>query len=150
MSRSIRHQFSFPHPPEMVWEYLTRSELLELWLMKNNFEPVVGHRFQFHTKPVASLDFDGIFHCEVLEIVPFKKLSYSWTSGPGDGQITLDSVVVWRLEKTSKGTDLFLEHSGFAKEENLDFYKRLTDGWIEKLHKIDDLLKTSPHGTINA
>jgi uncharacterized protein YndB with AHSA1/START domain len=150
MARSIKHQFSFPHPPEMVWEYLTRSELMELWLMKNNFQPVVGADFQFRTNPIPSLDFDGIFYCRVLEIVPFKKLSYSWQSGPGNGEITLDSVVVWKLEATDKGTELFLEHSGFAKEENLNFYNGLTNGWIEKLQKIADLLNTAQHVNPNA
>ncbi len=150
MARSIKHQFSFPHPPEMVWEYLTRSELMELWLMKNTFQPVVGTDFQFRTNPIPSLDFDGIFYCRVLEIVPFKKLSYSWQSGPGNGEINLDSVVVWKLEATDKGTDLFLEHSGFAKEENLNFYNGLTNGWVEKLQKIADLLNAAQHVNPNA
>lgn len=150
MTRSIKHQFSFPHPPEMVWEYLTRSELMELWLMKNNFQPVVGTDFQFRTNPIPSLDFDGVFYCRVLEIIPFKKLSYSWQSGPGNGEITLDSVVVWKLEATDKGTELFLEHSGFAKEENLSFYNGLTNGWIEKFQKIADLLNAAQHVNPNA
>ena len=102
MTKSIKHQFFFPHPPETVWEYLTKSELMELWLMKNDFQPIVGLDFQFRTNPIPSLDFDGIFYCKVLEIVPFKKLSYSWKGGPGNGEITLDSVVVWKLEPTIK------------------------------------------------
>ena len=150
MARSIKHQFSFPHPPEMVWEYLTKSELMELWLMKNNFQPIVGADFQFRTNPIPSLDFDGIFYCRVLEIVPFKKLSYSWQSGPGNGEISLDSVVVWKLEATGKGTELFLEHSGFAKEENLNFYNGLTNGWMEKFPRIADLLNTAQHVNPNA
>jgi uncharacterized protein YndB with AHSA1/START domain len=150
MTKSIKHQFFFPHPPEMVWEYLTKSELMELWLMKNNFQPVVGADFQFRANPIPSLDFDGIFYCKVLEIVPFSKLSYSWRSGPGDGKITLDSVVVWNLQRTDKGTELFLDHSGFAKKENLDFYNGLTKGWIEKFQKIADLLNASQYGNTNA
>ena len=150
MTKSIKHQFFFPHPPEAVWEYLTRSDLMELWLMKNNFQPIVGADFQFRTGPIPSLDFDGIFHCKVLEIVPYKKLSYSWTGGPGEGKITLDSVVVWRLEPTDKGTELFLEHSGFAKKENLDFYNGLLHGWLEKFDNIAKLLNTAQHGNTNA
>ncbi|MEJ0055352.1 MAG: hypothetical protein WDN75_06675 [Bacteroidota bacterium] len=46
MTKIIKHQFFFPHPKETVWEYLTKSELLEQWLMKNNFQPIVGHDFQ--------------------------------------------------------------------------------------------------------
>ncbi|MDB5029507.1 MAG: hypothetical protein JWP71_228 [Mucilaginibacter sp.] len=104
--------------------------------MKNDFQPVVGLDFQFRTNPIPSLDFDGIFYCRVLEIVPFKKLSYSWKSGPGGGEITLDSVVVWKLQPTDKGTDLFLEHSGFAKKENLSFYNGLADGWVKNIQKM--------------
>ncbi|MEO5893628.1 MAG: SRPBCC domain-containing protein [Ferruginibacter sp.] len=149
MIKSINHQFFFPHPPETVWEYLTRSELMELWLMKNNFQPIVGFDFQFKTNPIPALDFDGIFYCKVLEIVPFKKLSYSWTSGPGDGKITLDSVVVWKLQAKDKGTDLFLDHSGFDKKENQNFYDGLNHGWVEKFNKIEELLKAAHHGTTN-
>ena len=150
MTRSIKHQFYFAHPPEIVWEYLTKSELMEQWLMKNDFQPIVGFDFQFRTKPIPSLDFDGIFYCRVLEIIPYKKLSYSWKSGPGDGEITLDSVVVWKLQPADKGTDIFLEHSGFSKKENLNFYNGLAQGWLEKFDKIAELLKASQHGNTDA
>ncbi len=150
MAKVIKHQFFFPHPIEKVWEYLTTSELMEQWLMTNDFQPIVGFDFQFKTKPIPSLDFDGIFYCRVLEIVPFKKLSYSWKSGPGEGAITLDSVVVWKLQPTDKGTEVFLEHSGFAKKENLNFYNGLNHGWLEKFEKIDQLLNAAQYGTTNA
>jgi len=150
MTKSIKHSLFFPHPPEAVWEYLTKSELMEQWLMKNTFQPIIGFDFQFQTKPIPSLNFDGIFYCKVLEIVPFKKLSYSWKSGPGDGKITLDSIVVWKLQPTDKGTELFLEHSGFAKKENLDFYKGLSHGWLEKFENIAKLLNAAQHGNTNA
>ena len=150
MAKIIKHQFFFPYPKEIVWEYLTKPELMEQWLMKNDFQPIVGLDFQFKTNPIPSLDFDGIFYCKVLEIVPFKKLSYSWKSGPGDGKITLDSVVVWKLQPTDKGTELFLEHSGFAKKENLNFYNGLMHGWVEKLNNIAKLLNAVQHGHTNA
>lgn len=140
MEKNIKHQFTFPHPPEMVWEYLTKPELMELWLMRNNFQPVAGADFQFMTGPIASLDFDGIFYCKVLEITPFKKLSYSWRGGPGEGKITLDSVVEWKLVPTDKGTELYLEHSGFGKEEHPDFYPGMNKGWEEKLQNIAKLI----------
>ena len=150
MTKSIKHNFFYPHPPERVWEFLTKPELMEQWLMKNDFQPIVGLDFQFRTNPIPSLDFDGIFYCKVLEIVPFKKLSYSWKSGPGDGKITLESIVVWKLQPTEKGTELFLEHSGFSKEENLDFYNGLMHGWLEKFQKIAELLKAASHDNANA
>ena len=143
MTRSIKHTFFYPHPPETVWEYLTKPELMEQWLMKNDFQAIVGFDFQFRTNPIPGLNFDGTFYCKVLEIVPFKRLSYSWKSGPGDGKINLESIVVWKLQPKDKGTELFLEHNGFSKEENLDFYNGLMHGWLEKFQKFDQLLKAA-------
>jgi len=40
MTKIIKHQFSYAHPKETVWEYLTNSELMAQWLMKNDFQPV--------------------------------------------------------------------------------------------------------------
>ena len=31
------------HPPEKIWRALTQPHLIEEWLMKNDFAPVVGH-----------------------------------------------------------------------------------------------------------
>jgi uncharacterized protein YndB with AHSA1/START domain len=149
MTKVIRHQFSFSHPIETVWDYLTDSELLSSWLMKNDFKPVVGHEFQFKTGPIPALNFDGVFYCKVLEIVPFRHLSYSWNSGPGEGSIDLESVVNWTLEPTESGTDLLLEHSGFAKKENLAMYNGLLVGWVEKLEKIAKLLNAEKYGDTN-
>lgn len=149
MTKVIRHQFSFSHPIETVWDYLTDPELLSSWLMKNDFKPVVGHEFQFRTGPIPALNFDGIFYCKVLEIVPFRRLSYSWNSGPGEGNIDLESVVNWTLEPTENGTDLLLEHSGFAKKENLAMYNGLLLGWVEKLEKIAKLLNAEKYGDTN-
>ena len=150
MTRSIKHNFQFAHPPELVWDYLTKSELMAQWLMKNDFQPIVGLDFEFRTNPIPSLHFDGIFYCKVLQVVPFKKLSYSWKSGPGNGEITLDSMVTWTLRATEKGTELFLEHSGFERKENLDFYNGLLHGWVEKYDNILKMINTSIHGEINA
>jgi uncharacterized protein YndB with AHSA1/START domain len=55
---------NYPHPVERVWAALTSSDALAVWLMPNDFKPVVGHRFTFRTKPAPG--FDGIVHCEVL------------------------------------------------------------------------------------
>ena len=143
MTRTIKHQFYFPHSPDAVWEYLTKPELMAQWLMENNFHLQVGAEFQFKTSPIPKLDFDGVFYCKVLEMIPHKKLSYSWQSGPGEGKITLNSVVVWTLCPKDNGTELSLEHSGFEKEWNLDFFNGLNHGWVEKLQNISNLLNAS-------
>jgi uncharacterized protein YndB with AHSA1/START domain len=148
MTKRIQHKFYYPHPPEVVWEYLTKAELIEQWLMENDFQPIVGHDFQFRTKPMPNFNFNGIVYCKVLEIVPFKKLSYSWKGGPGDGKITLDSVVEWKLQLKDNGTELFLDHSGFM--ESVNIYSLMNEGWLKNMQKISELINTAKHGNSNS
>lgn len=136
MTAHIKHQLFFPHPPTAVWDYLTKAELMNLWLMKSNFEPIAGHEFQFKVNPIPSMDFDGIIYCKVLEIKPFEKLSYSWKLGPGDGSINVDSVVKWELRATDTGTELLLLHEDFAILKNTSIFNAMDKGWLDNMHKI--------------
>jgi uncharacterized protein YndB with AHSA1/START domain len=149
MATSIKHQLFFPHPPSSVWDYLTNAELMALWLMKTDFQPIVGHEFTFRTNPAPSLDFDGIVYCKVLEVVPFKKLSYSWKLGPGDGTISIDSTVKWELHPTDKGTELLLDHGDFGTK-NISLFNAMNEGWLKNMHKIANRLNEANHGTTNA
>ncbi|MBM0229124.1 SRPBCC domain-containing protein [Micromonospora sp. ATA51] len=79
------------HPPAKVWRALTDSDLLARWLMPNDFRPLPGHRFTFHTQPRPGQGFDGVVHCEVLEIDPPRRLRWAWRGG------RLDTVVTWTL-----------------------------------------------------
>ncbi len=141
MADDIRHQFFFPHKPEIVWEYLTRADLMELWLMPNDFQPVLGHDFQFKIKPIPQFDFDGIIYCKVLEIVPYKMLSYSWKTGPGSGKIDLDSIVLWKLIPKDNGTELLLEHTGFKNYKNISMFSAMSEGWYKNIQKIAALIE---------
>jgi len=150
MAASIKHELFFPHPPAAVWEYLTNAELMELWLMKSDFQPVLGHEFQFRIGPKPALDFDGIVYCKVLEIVPFKKLSYSWKLGPGDGTLNVDSVVRWELQPKDNGTELILDHGNFVILENMGMFNAMTEGWLSNMRKMAARLNDITHGTTNA
>lgn len=150
MAARIKHQIFFQHPPESVWQYLTSAELMELWLMKSDFRPVEGHEFSFRVNPIPSLDFDGIIYCKVLEIDPFKKLSYSWKLGPGDGTINVDSVVRWELIPKDNGTELLLDHGDFAILENAGIFNAMDKGWLENMHKIAQHLNAAKNDISNA
>jgi len=52
MSYEITLEQTYPHPPERVWRALTDSAALAEWLMPNDFEPRVGHKFRFRSKPM--------------------------------------------------------------------------------------------------
>jgi uncharacterized protein YndB with AHSA1/START domain len=63
-----------PFPPEKIWHALTQPHLIEEWLMKNDFKPVVDHRFNLRA------DW-GAVDCQVMAVEPNKTLSYTWAGG---------------------------------------------------------------------
>lgn len=119
-TRSLVIEKEMPYPPEKIWRALTQGQLIKEWLMDNDFQPVVGHRFNFRSTPVPN--WNGIIDSEVLVIEPNKKLSYSW------GTLGLESVVVWTLVATSGGTLVRMEHSGFRADQEAA-YKGANYGW---------------------
>jgi uncharacterized protein YndB with AHSA1/START domain len=81
-ARSVVVEREIPFPPEKIWRALTQPHLIEEWLMKNDFKPVVDHRF--------SLRADwGAVDCQVMTVEPNKTLSYTWAA------YGLESVVTW-------------------------------------------------------
>ena len=119
-TRTLVIEREVPHPPEKIWRALTQSPLIEEWLMKNNFQPVVGHRFSFRATPVPN--WNGVVDCEVLVVEPNSRLSYSW------GSMGMESVVAWTLTPTKDGTHVRMEQSGFRSEEDAN-YKGARYGW---------------------
>jgi uncharacterized protein YndB with AHSA1/START domain len=65
-ARTIVVEREMSHPPEKVWRALTQAPLIEAWLMKNDFQPTVGHRFNFRAAPIHG--WNGVADCEVLEV----------------------------------------------------------------------------------
>lgn len=102
---SINIKVEYPHPREKVWRAITTPEAIAAWLMENDFKPEVGHQFTLRTDPQPG--FDGIVHCEVLELVEPETLSFSWRGGP------IDTIATFRLRSTQIGTELTFTQTGF-------------------------------------
>ena len=115
-----------PHPPEKVWRALTQGQLLEEWLMKNDFQPVVDHRFNFRAPPMPH--WNRVTDCEVLAVEPYKRLSYSWNSSGEEAAKRLKTVVTWTLTPTKGGVLVRMEQSGFRLEEEAN-YQGASYGW---------------------
>ncbi len=125
----------YPHPPERVWRALTDPQELALWLMPNDFVPKLGHKFQFRTTPRGT--WRGIVDCEILELDPPRRLSYSWL---GDPKATATRVT-WTLTPVEGGTRLVLEHRGFRGFGGLLLRWILGRGWKRMLRqKLRDVL----------
>jgi uncharacterized protein YndB with AHSA1/START domain len=129
MAGKIEFNTIYDFPIDQVWQALTQKEALSEWLMPCDFEPIVGHKFQFKTKPYPG--FDGITHCEVLELKEKELLAFSWSGGS-----LKNSVVRFRLSPLNNKTRLDFEHSGFEGFLNNLIVKRiLASGWKKKILK---------------
>ena len=83
--------------------------------MKNDFKPVVSHRFNLRA------DW-GAVDCQVQTVEPNKTLSYTWDTKD------LRSVVTWTLTATSTGTRLRMEQIGFRPEQQ-PYYRGAQAAW---------------------
>ena len=119
-TRSLVIEKELPHPVGKVWRALTQGALIKEWLMDNDFQPEVGHKFKFRSTPMPN--WNGIIDSEVLVVEPHKTLSYSWNS------MGLESVVVWTLVATSGGTLVRMEQSGFRPDQEAN-YQGANYGW---------------------
>jgi uncharacterized protein YndB with AHSA1/START domain len=115
-----------PHPPEKIWRALTQPHLIEEWLMRNDFKPIVDHRFNLRA------DW-GTVDCQVLAVEPNKTLSYTWAA------YGLESVVTFTLTPTGTGTHLRMEQSGFRPDQQ-QAYQGAKGGWPQFLAALDRVL----------
>lgn len=139
MQKEIKHTWHFNQSPQEVWEYLTKPELIEQWLMKNNFKPTVGYKFQFTFVAKEGSTYAGVVDCEVLEVTPFSKLSYTWNGGTKDGSRNFNSTVEWTLVPKNNGTELQLTHNGFTVLEDMLTH---SSGWEACLKRFDESINS--------
>jgi len=134
-TRSVVVERELPHAPEKIWRALTHPRLIEEWLMKNDFAPVVGHRFNLRNNPRP--DMNIVLDCQVLEVEPNKKLSYTWNFD--DAANGLISVVTFTLTPTRNGTHLRMEQTGFRPEQPQN-YRGAMAGWHRFFAKLEEVL----------
>jgi uncharacterized protein YndB with AHSA1/START domain len=125
-TRSIVVEREVPFPPEKIWRALTQPHLIEEWLMKNDFKPIEGHRFN------VSADW-GAVDCQVKTVEPARTLAYTWDTKD------LRSVVTWTLTPTRTGTHLRMEQSGFSPDQR-SYYRGAVTGWPRFLEALEHLL----------
>jgi uncharacterized protein YndB with AHSA1/START domain len=131
--RSIVIEREMPHAPEKVWRALTQGPLIEEWLMKNNFSPVVGHKFNFRATPMPQ--WNGVVDCEVLVCEPNRRLAYTWDTS-GDDANGLKTTVTWTLTPTPTGVLVRMEQSGFRPEEEAN-YQGANYGWQRYIRALE-------------
>jgi uncharacterized protein YndB with AHSA1/START domain len=125
-TRAVVVEREIAFPPEKIWRALTQPHLIEEWLMKNDFKPVVGHSFNLRA------DW-GAVDCQVQTVEPNKTLSYTWAA------YGLESVVTWTLTPAGTGTHLRMEQSGFRPDQQ-QAYQGAKYGWQQFFANLEQVL----------
>jgi len=120
---------NFKASTAIIWNALTDLSQLKKWYFDlDGFQPVPGFRFRFAGK--GSTGEEYMHDCRVLEVIPGKKIAYSWTYENREGY----SVVSFELFPDGDQTRLVLTHTGVASfaANGSDFMNEsFTQGWTE-------------------
>lgn len=117
----------FAAAPDEVWKSLTDPAVLSEWLMPNDFVAEVGRKFTF--VPDHPTPWDGNVECEVLQLLPRKKMVWSWsTRGMNE-----PSRVEFELIPRRGGTELVFRHGGAAEDP---IAQGLESGWPDMLDRL--------------
>ncbi|MFP9114507.1 SRPBCC family protein [Flavobacterium sp. RHBU_3] len=112
-------------PVQKVWEAITVNDKMKDWYFQlDEFKAEVGFRFHFTG---GSEEKQYLHLCEITEVIPQRKLAYSWKYDGYEGE----SFVVWELFPDGEGTKLVLTHVGLETFPLLKDFAResFTEGW---------------------
>ncbi len=132
-TRSVVVERDLAASPEKVWRALTQPHLIEEWLMKNTFQPTIGHGFDLRG------EWGGVINCQVLAVETARTLSYTWNFAHDDPAFNLASVVTFTLTATDAGTRLRMEQTGFRPGQK-QAYGGAFAGWKTFLANLDQVL----------
>lgn len=121
----IRIVRAYPHAPAKVWRALTEPSLMARWGMRpEGFAPIVGTKFTLRGEP--NRFWRGFVECEVLEVIPERRLRHAWDD---DGRDRITHVT-YAIEGFAGGTRLTFEHVGFTGAGGFVFaHALMTPGW---------------------
>lgn len=113
-------------PVDRVWKAITDKDEMKQWYFDlENFEARPGFAFQFYG---GTEEHQYLHLCEIKEVVPNQKLSYSWRYDGYPG----DSLVTFELFEEGDQTRVKLTHEGLETfpADNPDFSKgNFVEGW---------------------
>jgi uncharacterized protein YndB with AHSA1/START domain len=127
LAEAVVIERTFNAPVARVWKALTDVEDMRRWYFDlKEFKPEVGFEFEF------IVEHEGMkYHhlCKITEVVPQKKLAYTWRYEGYEG----DSLVTFDLFADGDKTRLKLTHEGLETFPKLPAYARenFVKGWTE-------------------
>ncbi len=133
MSEVVQIRELYTASPEQVWRAITEREKMKVWYFDiPDFKLEVGAEFNFFEP-----GFRREFHhrATITEIVPKKKLQYTWTY---PSHSIGKSLLTWEIVPENTGTSVLLTHDGVdnfsdgGKDFNRENYLA---GWTDILSK---------------
>ena len=118
---------TYDAPLELVWRAISTREDIERWFFDfKGFKPQPGVAFEF------DVEHDGHtfrHRCIVKEVVPQKKIAYSWRYDGYEG----DSLVTFELFADGKKTKVKVTHTGLETFPQLPQFarKNFERGWTQ-------------------
>jgi uncharacterized protein YndB with AHSA1/START domain len=117
----------FNVPASRAWEAITRKDEMKKWYFDlAEFNAVQGFQFQFTGGQTPERQY--LHLCEIVEVIPEKKLSYSWRYDGYPG----NTMVIFELNTQNDKTLLRLTHEGIETfpNDNPDLaIGNFTTGW---------------------
>ena len=124
----------FDAPVKKVWKAITDKEQMREWYFNvDDFKPEKDFEFSFAGQGRKGEEY--IHLCKVIDVIPHKKLQYSWkyVGYPGHSLVTVELFQEddkTRLKLTHTGVESFAENGpDFAKES-------FTAGWTEIINSM--------------
>src|SRR5436853_2647737 len=141
LAEAVVLERSFNAPAARVWKALTNADEMRIWYFDlKEFKPEVGFEFEF------TVEHEGMtYHhlCKVTEVIPQKKLAYTWRYQGHEG----DSLVTFELFADGDKTRLRLTHEGLETFPKLPAFarKRFMEGWTHIIgSSLKNFLETAP------
>ena len=132
---------TFKAPVAKVWEAVTNVETIRRWFFDlKEFKAEAGFKFKF---AVEHKGFNYRHLCKVTEVIPQKRLAYTWRyeGFPGDSLVTIDLVAngdETRLKLTHEGLETFPKNALFARKNFMRGWTMLIGtSLLEYLQNVD-------------
>src|SRR6266516_7354153 len=127
LAEAVVIERTFNAPIARVWKALTDTDEMRRWYFDlKEFKPKVGFEFEF------TVEHEGVKYChlcKIAEVVPQKKLAYTWRYQGHDG----DSLVTFELFHEGDKPQLKLTHDGLETFTKTPAFarKNFMEGWTQ-------------------
>ena len=141
LAEAVVIERTFNAPVARVWKALTDAEDMRRWYFDlKEFKPDVGFEFEF----IVEHEGNSYHHlCKVTEVVPQKKIAYTWRyqGHEGDSLVTFELFAdgdKTRLKLTHEGLETFPKTPAFARKNFMEGWTQIIGSSLKAFVESDD------------